>query len=427
MMLAQSKSKDQSIKDLMQNMGQAARTAAKCLMTADTAAKNAALIESASAIRANASTILTANNKDIAAAKTRQLTPALIDRLYLDPDRLEMMAAGLQAIAALPDPVGSVISSRERPNGLRIEKIRIPLGVIGIIYESRPNVTADAGALALKSGNGVILRGGSESFLTNQTIQSCLKTGLRKAGLPEDAIQLVPVTEREAVGEMLQMTGLIDVIIPRGGQSLVKRVQKESRLPVLAHLAGLCHVYIDGAADAKKAIAITLNAKMRRPGICGAAETLLVDRKAFHILPALLTELIANGCEIRGDEQVRALDPKIRAASPADWETEYLDAILSVKMVDGVDGAVTHITRYGSGHTDCIVTEDAMVADRFLREVDSAIVLHNASTQFADGGEFGMGAEIGIATGRLHARGPVGLEELTTYKYVVRGDGQTRP
>jgi glutamate-5-semialdehyde dehydrogenase len=352
----------------------------------------------------------------------------MLDRLLLDDKRVEAMARGLDDVAALPEPVGKVLAEWTQPNGLRFQRVSVPLGVIGIIYESRPNVTADAGGLCLKAGNAAILRGGSESFHSSIAIAAGLRRGLVAAGLPEAAIQLVPTRDREAVGLMLAMHDHIDVIVPRGGKSLIARVQRDSRIPVLAHLEGLCHVYVDGAADLAKSRAIVLNAKMRRTGVCGAAETLLVDRAiaATH-LPPILADLRQAGCALRGDEAARALDPAIEPASEADWTTEYLDAILAVRVVEGIDGAIAHINRYGSHHTDAIVSEDAATAERFVAEIDSAIVLVNASTQFADGGEFGMGAEIGISTGRLHARGPVGAEQLTTYKYVVRGDGQVRP
>jgi glutamate-5-semialdehyde dehydrogenase len=352
----------------------------------------------------------------------------MLDRLALDERRVEAMARGLETIAGLPDPVGAEIARWRRPNGLDIARVRVPLGVVGIIYESRPNVTADAGGLCLKAGNAALLRGGSESLHSSSAILAALREGLTAAGLPEAAIQLVPTRDRAAVGLMLRMSEHIDVIVPRGGKSLIERVQKESRIPVLAHLDGNCHVYLHEAADCDMAVRVAVNAKLRRTGICGAAETLLCDRAAAaRLLPPVLDALIAGGCEIRGDAAVRALEPRARPASEADWRTEYLDAILAVRVVDGLDDAIRHIETYGSHHTDSIVTEDARAADRFLAEVDSAIVLHNASTQFADGGEFGMGAEIGIATGRLHARGPVGAEQLTTYKYVVRGTGQCRP
>jgi glutamate-5-semialdehyde dehydrogenase len=404
----------------------AARQAAARLALATAEAKTAALRAGAEAIRADREAILAANARDLAEAQG--LTAALRDRLLLDEKRVEAMAKGLEEVAALPDPVGRVLASWTRPNGLRIERLSVPLGTIGIIYESRPNVTADAGGLCLKSGNAAILRGGSESFHSSRAIVACLKRGLAAAGLPEDAVQLVPTRDRAAVGIMLGMADLIDIIVPRGGRSLIERVQRESRMPVIAHLEGICHVYVDAAADPEKARTIALNAKMRRTGVCGAMETLLVDRAiAARQLPAILADLRKVGCELRGDAATRALDPAVLPASDADWTTEYLDAILSVRVVDGVAGATEHINRYGSHHTDAIVTEDKATAERFLSEVDSAIVLWNASTQFADGGEFGMGAEIGISTGRLHARGPVGAEQLTTYKYVVRGTGQVRP
>ncbi len=364
----------------------------------------------------------------MAAAEANGTQGAMLDRLMLNDDRVEAMAKGLEDIAALEDPVGSVMAEWDRPNGLRIQRVRVPLGVIGIIYESRPNVTADAGGLCLKSGNAAILRGGSESFHSSRAILDCLHQGLRMANLPTGAIQIVPTTDRAAVGEMLTMPDLIDIIVPRGGKGLIERVQAESRIPVIAHLDGNCHVYIDRAASSDKAADIVFNAKMRRPGICGAAESLLIDRTiAESVLPTIVERLSEAGCEIRGDAATQALDSRIAAASEEDWDTEYLDAIISVKQVDGVDAAVDHINRHGSHHTDSIVTEDESTAEKFLSRVDSAIVLHNASTQFADGGEFGMGAEIGISTGRLHARGPVGVEQLTTFKYVVRGNGQVRP
>ena len=412
---------------VMAAIGRQARDAVAALALATPAAKTAALQAAAAAVRATAADILAANARDLAEAGRSGLAPALRDRLALDPKRVEAIAAGLEAIADLPDPVGRVLASWTRPNGLAIERVAVPLGVVGIIYESRPNVTADAGGLALKSGNAAILRGGSESFHSSRALVAALAQGLRQAGLPETAIQLVPTRDRAAVGMMLGMTGVIDIIVPRGGPSLIERVQREARMPVIAHLEGLCHTYVDGAADPDKARAIVLNAKMRRVSVCGATETLLVDRAALPMLPAILAELRRAGCELRGDPEVLALDPAVAPASEADWRTEYLDAILAVHVVDGVAGAIAHIERYGSHHTDAIVTEDRAVAERFLREVDSAIVLVNASTQFADGGEFGMGAEIGISTQRLPPRGPVGAAELTTYKYVVRGNGQVRP
>jgi glutamate-5-semialdehyde dehydrogenase len=412
----------------MAEIGHRARAAAGALALASPEAKVSALGKAARVVRERASEILAANARDLEEAEREGLSAALRDRLALDPKRLEAIAAGLEAIADLPDPVGRVLAQWTRPNGLAIERVAVPLGVIGIIYESRPNVTADSGGLAIKSGNAAILRGGSESFYSSRALVAALREGLRGGGLPEDAIQLVPTRDRAAVGLMLAMSGVIDIIVPRGGASLIERVQRESRIPVIAHLEGLCHTYVDGAADAAKARAIVLNAKMRRVSICGATETLLVDRKiAATILPPILADLRAAGCELRGDPDVLALDTKVTPATEQDWRTEYLDAILAIRVVDGVGGAIAHIERFGSHHTDAIVTEDHAVAERFLREVDSAIVLVNASTQFADGGEFGMGAEIGISTQRLPPRGPVGAAELTTYKYLVRGSGQVRP
>ena len=412
----------------MAEIGRRAREASAKLALAPADAKTAALKAAAAAIRARANEILTANAEDLASAKEAGIGAALLDRLALDPKRLEAVAKGLEDIAAQPDPVGRVLAEWTRPNGLRIARVSVPLGVIGIIYESRPNVTADAGGLALKSGNAAILRGGSESFHSSKALVFALVEGLQSAGLPEHAIQLVPTRDREAVGMMLKMSGVIDIIVPRGGASLIERVQRESRIPVIAHLEGLCHTYIDRAADPEKARDIVLNAKMRRVSICGATETLLVDRRvAADRLPAILADLRAAGCELRGDPGTRAIDPTVLAATEEDWRTEYLDAILSVRVVEGVTGAIAHINCYGSHHTDAIVTEQSEIAERFLREVDSAIVLVNASTQFADGGEFGMGAEIGISTQRLPPRGPVGAEQLTSYKFLVRGTGQVRP
>jgi len=410
----------------MAEIGRRAREAATAFALASPEAKVAALNNAATAIRTRAGEILTANARDLGEAETQGMSAALRDRLALDPKRVEAIAAGLEAIAALPDPVGRVLAEWTRPNGLSIQRVAVPLGVIGIIYESRPNVTADAGGLALKSGNAAILRGGSESYYSSRVLVAALGEGLRAAGLPEAAIQLVPTRDRAAVGLMLAMSGVIDIIVPRGGPSLINRVQRESRIPVIAHLEGLCHTYVDGAADPEKARKIVLNAKMRRVSICGATETLLVDRAALALLPAILADLRAAGCELRSDPEVLAIEPTAVPASEEDWCTEYLDAILAVRIVDGVDGAIEHIARYGSHHTDAIITEDKATAERFVREVDSAIVLVNASTQFADGAEFGMGAEIGISTSRLHARGPLGLEELTTTKYVVVGTGQIR-
>jgi glutamate-5-semialdehyde dehydrogenase len=412
----------------MQELGESARAAARVLATVRREAKDRALLAAALRLRAQGATILEANARDVSAARERGLRASLLDRLALDAARIEAMAAGLKAVAALDDPIGQEMARWRRPNGLDIARVRVPLGVVGIIYESRPNVTADAGALCLKAGNAAILRGGSESFHSSAAILACLQAGLETAGLPPAAIQTVPTTDRAAVGMLLSMNESVDVIVPRGGPSLIERVQKESRIPVLAHRDGICHVYLDGAADPAMARTITLNAKMRRTSVCGAAETLLVDRAAaLRLLPGVIDDLIAAGCALRGDAAVQAMDARVAPASPADWSTEYLDAILAIRVVDGVAAAIDHINRFGSHHTDTIVTGDPAAAERFLREVDSAIVLHNASTQFADGGEFGMGAEVGISTGRLHARGPVGVEQLTSYKYVVRGSGQIRP
>jgi len=416
------------IAGLMTPIGRAAVAAAEVLARADTATKNSALRAAAGALRGRREEILAANARDLKAGEAAGLSGAMLDRLRLDPVRVEAMATGVEQIAALPDPVGTVLAEWVRPNGLRIQRVRVPLGVIGIIYESRPNVTCDAGALCLKSGNAAILRGGSESHHSSTAIHACLVDGLRAAGLPEACIQLVPTTDRAAVGYMLAgMTDSIDVIVPRGGKSLVARVQQEARVPVIGHLEGNCHVYVDRAADLAMARAIVKNAKLRRTGICGAAETLLVDEgcAATHLAP-IVRDLLDAGCEVRGDAAVRAVDPRVRAATEDDWYTEYLDAVIAAKVVNGVDGAIDHIARYGSAHTESIVTEDPAAAEEFLSRVDSAIVLHNASTQFADGGEFGMGAEIGISTDRFHARGPVGVEQLTSYKYVVRGSGQVR-
>jgi glutamate-5-semialdehyde dehydrogenase len=412
----------------MQQLGSAARAAAAVLALAPTTQKNEALRAAASALRSRVPEILAANARDLAAAVARGTAASLMDRLKLDESRVEGIAKGLEDVAALPDPIGAVMAEWERPNGLKIARVRVPLGVIGIIYESRPNVTADAGGLCLKSGNACILRGGSDSFESSRAITACMQAGLKAANLPEASIQLVPTTDRAAVGIMLTMTDDIDVIIPRGGKSLIQRVAAESRIPVIKHLDGICHVYVDAAADPRKARDIVLNAKMRRTSVCGAAETLLVDREIAQAqLPGLISALIEAGCEVRGDETAQALNDRVVPATPADWDTEYLDAIISVRVVDGVAAAIDHINRHGSHHTDSIVTEDAATAETFLNHVDSGIVLWNASTQFADGGEFGMGAEIGISTGKLHARGPVGAEQLTSYKYQVRGSGQTRP
>jgi glutamate-5-semialdehyde dehydrogenase len=414
---------------LMHAMGQRAKEAARALALAATAQKDAALAAMAEAIRRSKADILAANAQDIAEAKAAGATAAFLDRLALDDKRIAAIADGLDVVRALPDPVGTVTERWTRPNGMVIERVRVPLGVVGVIYESRPNVTADAAALCLKAGNAAILRGGSESHRSNRAIHAALTEGLSSAVLPEAAIALVPTRERAAVGMMLAgLDGALDVIVPRGGKSLVARVQAEARVPVFAHLEGICHVYVDRAAPLEMAKTILLNAKMRRTGVCGAAETLLVDRAAAptHLAP-LVTMLLDAGCEVRGDEATRAVDRRVKPASEEDWSTEYLDAVISAKVVDGVDAAIAHVERYGSHHTDSIVTEDSVAAEKFLREVDSAIVLHNASTQFADGGEFGFGAEIGIATGRFHARGPVGVEQLTSFKYRVRGSGQIRP
>jgi glutamate-5-semialdehyde dehydrogenase len=418
-----------NVPQAMAVLGDRARDAARELALACPDAKNAALRAAAGEMRAQMAVILDANRRDLASARQGAATAAFLDRLALDPRRVEAMAKGVEDVAALPDPVGAVIARWTRPNGLVIERVRVPLGVIGIIYESRPNVTADAGALCLKAGNAAILRGGSESHNSSRVIQACLARGLRAAGLPDAAIQLVPTTDRVAVGLLLKgLDGAIDVIVPRGGKSLVARVQEEARVPVFAHLEGICHTYVDKSANLAMAKAIVVNAKMRRTGVCGATETLLVDANApAGHLPALIAALIEAGCELRGDAVTRKADARVKRATEQDWSTEYLDAIIAVKTVDGVDAALAHIRKYGSKHTDCIVAEDKEVAERFLARLDSAIVLHNASTQFADGGEFGMGAEIGIATGRLHARGPVGVEQLTTFKYVLRGAGQVRP
>jgi glutamate-5-semialdehyde dehydrogenase len=416
------------IRAAMREIGAKARAAARELANAPAEKKNRALAAAARILRERAGEILAANELDCADARAKNLSPALIDRLTLNSARVEAMARGLEEVAALPDPVGRVLAAYTRPNGLVIERVATPLGVVGVIYESRPNVTADAGGLCLKSGNAVMLRGGSDSFRSSAAIHGCLVMGLREAGLPAAAISRAPFAAREAVGEMLEgLGGALDVIVPRGGKSLVERVQREARVPVFAHLEGVVHVYVDRAADFDKAMKIVVNAKMRRTGVCGAAETLLVHRAvAPFLLSSLIDALIEAGCAVRGDAAAREADSRVTAASEEDWRTEYLDAIISVGVVDSLDAAINHIETYGSHHTDCIVTEDRAAADRFLKEVDSAIVLHNASTQFADGGEFGFGAEIGIATGRMHARGPVGVEQLCTFKYRVRGNGQVR-
>ena len=416
------------VEAVMERLARDARAAARALGAHGAEDKNRTLRAAARQIRANEDRLLEANAKDLGIVDSARLTEAFVDRLELTPARIEAMAVGIEAVAALDDPVGDVIASWDRPNGLQIERVRVPLGVIGIIYESRPNVTADAGALCLKSGNAVILRGGSESYHSSNAIVDCLQAGLEEAGLPPAAIQMVSTTDRAAVGAMLTMADLIDIIVPRGGKSLIERVQRESRIPVIAHLDGNCHVYVERSADPETARSVAFNAKMRRPGICGAAETLLVDRAiAPDVLPPILDDLARAGCELRGCDETRALDGRVVPAEDSDWDTEYLEAIIAVKQVEGLDDAIAHINTHGSHHTDAIVTADETAAERFLDAVDSAIVLHNASTQFADGGEFGMGAEIGISTGRLHARGPVGVEQLTTFKYVVRGSGQVRP
>jgi glutamate-5-semialdehyde dehydrogenase len=414
---------------LMTELASQARAAARVLALAPPAQKDRALEAIERAIRANAAKILAANAEDVAEVKAGGATSAFIDRLTLTPARIESMADGVATVRAIPDPVGTVTESWQRPNGMTIERVRVPLGVIGVIFESRPNVAADAGVLCLKSGNAVILRGGSDSFRSCRAIHECLTQGLREAGLPEAAITLVPTRDRAAVGLMLSgLNGGIDVIVPRGGKSLVARVEAEARVPVFAHLEGVNHVYVDASAKLDMAKSIVLNAKMRRTGVCGAAETLLVDRAgAATTLKPLVEMLLESGCEVRGDDAVQNIDVRVKPATDEDWDTEYLDAVIAARVVDGVDGAIAHVQNHGSRHTDAIVAEDAKAAEKFLNEVDSAIVLHNASTQFADGGEFGFGAEIGIATGKFHARGPVGAEQLTTFKYRVHGTGQTRP
>ena len=411
----------------MQTLGQAAREAAAVLAQSPAEQRNQALHAGAAALRSAEARILAANAEDMKAAEARGLSAALLDRLLLDPKRLEAMAQGLEAIAALPDPLHRVLAEWERPNGLRLQRVAVPLGVIGIIYESRPNVTADAAALCLKSGNAAILRGGSESFASSGAILEALRDGLKAAGLPEGCLQRPATRDRALVGEMLRAHQWIDVIVPRGGRSLIERVMQEAKVPVLAHLEGNNHTYLHSAADPRRALELTLNAKMRRTGICGATETLLVDQAvAGDLLPPILEALAEKGCELRGDAAVQALNEKVVPAVEADWDKEYLAPILAIRMVSGIDEALAHVARHGSGHTECIVTEDGAAAARFLDRVDAAIVMHNTSTQFADGGEFGMGAEIGIATGKLHARGPVGTEQLTSYKYLVRSDGATR-
>ncbi|MGC6472439.1 MAG: glutamate-5-semialdehyde dehydrogenase [Parvibaculales bacterium] len=418
-----------SLQQTMNDIGARAATAARRLGTATTDQKNAVLLEAAAQLRANAQTILAANATDMELAKEKGLNNARLDRIALDTQRLEGIAKALEEVVDLPDPVGDTMARWDRPNGLDIARVRVPLGVIGVIYESRPNVTADAAALCLKSGNAVILRGSSEIQNAAQAITDCFAAALQETGLPEACVQLVPTPDRAAVGMMLAgLDGTVDVIVPRGGKSLVERVQNDARVPVFSHLDGICHTYVHEAADLDMAKEVSLNAKMRRPGICGATETLLVDRSCAttHLAP-LVSNLLEAGCAVRGDEAAQAADNRVTAAKDEDWDTEYLDSIISVKLIDGIGEAVDHIARHGSGHTEAIITDDTEAAEQFLNTVDSAIVMHNSSTQFADGGEFGMGAEIGIATGRFHARGPVGLEQLTTFKYQVRGSGQTRP
>ena len=416
------------IEKVVLEIGQRASKASEELGKAASTTKNQGLIEAANAIRSQSKQIVSANHKDLENTPGKGLSKAMIDRLKLDDTGIEAMAVGLEEIANLKDPVGNILDSWERPNGLAISRITVPLGVIGVIYESRPNVTADAGGLCLKSGNAVILRGGSESYNSSTAILNALRDGLRKVDLPVEAIQMVPTTDRSAVHQLLGLSKYIDVIVPRGGKGLIEAVQTESKIPVFAHLEGICHTYINEYSDPMMACDIVLNGKMRRTGICGATETLLIDMKASEShLPSILDALIGAGCEIKGDKPTQAADKRVKNASELDWSTEYLDSIISIKQVSGVDDAIMHINRYGSEHTDAIVTNDENIAEEFLSGVNSAIVLHNASTQFADGGEFGMCAEIGIATGKLHARGPIGLEQLTTFKYVVRGNGQVRP
>jgi glutamate-5-semialdehyde dehydrogenase len=429
MSIAELKADNDDLVAIMADMGKRARQAAKILATVPTKQKDAALLASAMLVRANAGDILEANAKDMEFGRAKGLSKSMMDRLMLNDERVEAIAKSIEDVVALKDPVGDILKDWDQPSGLNISRVRVPLGVIGVIYESRPNVTADAAVLCLKAGNAVILRGGSESFHSSRAIYACLEEGMAAANLPDGSVQIVPTTDRAAVGEMLKgLGGNLDVIVPRGGKSLVERVQNDARVPVFAHLEGLCHVFIDGNADLEMATEIVVNAKMRRTGICGAAETVLVDRAVAdtHLGP-VVSALINAGCEVRGDEGTQKADDRVKPATSTDFETEYLDAIISIALVDGITDAMRHIDQYGSNHTDCIVTENEETAARFLNEVDSAIVLHNASTQFADGGEFGMGAEIGIATGKFHARGPVGLEQLTSFKYQVRGKGQTRP
>lgn len=414
--------------DVVRRMGISARNAAQALSLANTETKNQALVLAAERIQAQKTVIQKANERDLAEAKSRNLSAAMLDRLALNSDRIEAISEGLRDVADLPDPIGDIIAEWTRPNGLHIQRVRVPLGVIGVIYESRPNVTADAGALCLKAGNPVILRGGSESYFSSHALFACMRDGVEAANLPGGCVQMVPTRDRAAVGAMLDLPESIDVIVPRGGRSLIERVQNDSKVPVFAHLEGICHVYVNSSANIEMARDIILNAKMRRTGICGAAETLLIDNdvRDSH-LPSIIDALIDSGCEIRGDESTCTIDSRIIPCTEEDWKTEYLEAILSVKVVSGIDEAIHHINTYGSHHTDTIVTSSITEAEKFFAEIDSAILLHNASTQFADGGEFGMGAEIGISTGRLHARGPVGVEQLTTSKYVIRGSGQVRP
>jgi glutamate-5-semialdehyde dehydrogenase len=417
-----------NMREEMLSIGKKAKAAAAIMASSSNAEKNEALLAAAAALREHTEAIIVENNKDVAEAKAKGLEKAMIERLIIDAKKIEGMAKGLEDIAKFDDPVGKELAAWDRPNGLNIARVSVPLGVIGIIYESRPNVTADAGALCLKSGNAAILRGGSESFNSSKIIAECLHAGLAKAGLPTDAIQLIPTRDRAAVGEMLQMTDYIDVIIPRGGKGLCQRVMTESRVPTLLHLEGNCHTYIHERASSEMAVSVVNNAKLRRTGICGATESIVIDKAvAAVILPKIADSLIAGGCEIRGDEAARNIDSRVNAATDEDYYTEYLDAIVSVKVVENLEAAIDFINKYSSHHTEAIITEDAQAAAKFLNKIDSAIVMHNASTQFADGGEFGMGAEIGISTGRLHARGPVGAEQLTTYKYVVKGSGQVRP
>lgn len=427
-MKSQARIDEMNVVEQMQTIGKQAKQVALTLAEASAEQKNTALNEAAKALRNQQAAIIEANEKDMKAGREKGLEAAMLDRLALDEKRIDAIASGLEAIAKLDDPVGKVLANWDRPNGLNISRVSVPLGVIGIIYESRPNVTADAGALCIKSGNAAILRGGSESFYSSRAIASCLQDGLKTAGLPAEAVQLVPTTDREAVGEMLRMHQYIDVIVPRGGKSLCKRVQNDSLVPTLLHLDGNCHTYVHAKADEAMAVNIVENAKLRRTGICGATESLVIDKAiAASALPKIADRLIEGGCELRGDSDAVKIDSRLKAATDADWDTEYLDAIIAVKIIDGLDDAVNFINQHSSHHTDVIVTSDDAAAKSFLKRIDSAIVMHNASSQFADGGEFGMGAEIGIATGRLHARGPVGVEQLTTFKYQVEGSGQTRP